>query len=70
MKTKSTDDLVYVYCSLCDPILVIDVKKPLLRRVNASRSDILIVVINQPYYLNTRIVNNYVSLYKRMLKVI
>lgn len=57
----STGDLLYIYSSLCEPIIVNGEQRPLLRRVNASSSSVWRVVLDDGYYIKCKSINSLVN---------
>ncbi len=63
---KATNTLLYVYCSLCEPIIVDGDRQPLLRRVQESDSNVWQASIANPYEVKARLSNellNQIDLY-------
>lgn len=56
-KKNNVDELLYVYCSLCEPVNVDGRQQSLLRRLKTSKNNTWNVVVDQPYFMNTRIAN-------------
>ncbi len=60
-KRNVTDGLLYVYCSLCEPIIVNGERQPLLRRVQSTNATTWKVLLSEPFEIALRLVNDTVQ---------
>lgn len=60
-KPRNKDNLLYIYCSLCEPIIVDGDRRPLLRRIIKSKTNGWNVVFDRPMYIKTQASNTTVN---------